>query len=378
MWICASTISMPFLPRKKSRRRLALSPHRDPSVPHARGAQQAAVDRRMQPGVREKKTCPSGLCQSKSTHRGFGGKIMKLVVSIAIAVSLACQVPAIAQTTTPAATIVVPDLPDEDFSAWTEKSNAYVDLLNGSLRAIDSLKRYRSWVDMKTGPTGDERYISYGLYSVSPEQATKIVAEARAAADGPPTIPPLDDAARRYAASFEALVPILNDAAAYYQRQDYKDDKMAGGQALHAKIVPAMAAFLAAREQLEGAEEELSAGLDRQGLALIERREGKTLHWQVRRLGMTAKAALRAMPAGKTDAEMAAFGAAIAAYADAVRDFDNFAKSAGHADQSGPRELLARFRTLREKVEKKDAGQADFSNVVGQYNAVVDLMNSYQ
>jgi uncharacterized protein DUF3829 len=169
---------------------------------------------------------------------------------------------------------------------------AYVDLLNGSLRAIDSLKRYQSWVDMKTAPTGSERYISYGLYSVGPELTNRVVAAARAAADGPPPMPPLDYAARDYAASFEALVPILNDASAYYERQDYKDDdKMTGGQALHAKIVPAMAAFLATRERLEAAQEDLSAGLERQGLALVERREGKTLHWQIRHLGMTAKTA---------------------------------------------------------------------------------------
>jgi hypothetical protein len=213
---------------------------------------------------------------------------------------------------------------------------------------------------------------------VSPEQASKVVAEARAAVAAPPSIPPLDDAARDYAASFEALVPILNDASAYYERQDYKDDKMAGGQALHAKIVPAMTAFLATRARLEEAEEELSAGLDRQGIALIERREGKSLQWQIRHLGMTAKAALRAMPRGQSADEITAFSAAITTYADAVKEFDAFTKSSGKYDPSNPRELLARFRTLREKLEQKDAHQADFSNVIGQYNSVVDMMNSYR
>jgi len=46
-------------------------------------------------------------------------------------------------------------------------------------------------------------------------------------------------------------VPILNGAAAYYARKDYTDDNMAGGKALHAKIIPAMNAFLAARARLE-------------------------------------------------------------------------------------------------------------------------------
>lgn len=121
----------------------------------------------------------------------------------------------------------------------------------------------------------------------------------------------------------------------------------------------------------------MSAGLDRQELALIERREGKSQHWQIHHLAMTAKAALRAMPREPDAATLATFNAALAAYAQAVSDFDGFLKSSGQADQSSPRELLARFRTLREKIEKKDAGQADFSNVVGQYNAVIGLMNSF-
>jgi hypothetical protein len=84
------------------------------------------------------------------------------------------------------------------------------------------------------------------------------------------------------------------------------------------------------------------------------------------------------MPRGQSADEIATFSAAIKTYADAVRGFDGFLKSSGQADQSNPRELLARFRTLREKVEKKDVDKTDFSNVIGQYNAFVDMMNSYQ
>jgi len=40
------------------------------------------------------------------------------------------------------------------------------------------------------------------------------------------------------------------------------------------------------------------------------------------------------------------------------------------------RELLARFRTLRERIEKKDACSADFQNVIGQYNAAAGWTNS--
>ena len=296
------------------------------------------------------------------------------------AAALAFAFPALAQNalSSPPITITVPDLQPADFQLWIAKSNAYVELLNSSLRAIDSLRRYESWVDMKTGPTGKERYISYGLYSVSPELAKQAIDKARAAADGPPSIPPLDAAARDYATAFETLVPILNDASAYYERQDYKDDKMAGGKAFHAKIVPAMNAFLAARGRLEAGQEALSAGLDKQELALLEKNEGKSERWHVRSLAIAAKAAVNALPKDQTPEELTAFSAAVTTYAAAVRDFDDFNKTAGKSDQSNPRSFLAGLRELRDKAEKKQANQTDFRNIISQYNAVVDMVNSYQ
>jgi hypothetical protein len=252
-----------------------------------------------------------------------------------------------------------------------------VDLLNGSTRAIDSLRRYASWVDMKAGPTGKERYI-YGLYTVEPTSAAKVIAKARAAAAAPPPIPGLDGAALAYAASFETLEPLVDDAAGYYDRKDYTDDNMAGGKALHAKIVPAMNTFLAARARLEDGQEQLSAGLERQELALIEAREGKSRRWHLRNIAITAKAALNAMPHDPNATDMTAFSNAIAAYADAARGYEDASKTLGTNDGTVGRGLAAQFRTLREKIEKKDAREEDFKHVVAEYNSLIDWLNSYQ
>jgi hypothetical protein len=299
---------------------------------------------------------------------------LNLLALVAAAVLMLPQL-APAQTSPPMA-INVPQLNEAEFQRWVGKSNAYVGLLNDSTRALDSLRRYASWVDMKVGPTGKERYIMYGLYSVEPTGAARAIAKARESAGAPPPIPLLDEAARAYAASFETLVPLLNDAAGYYERKDYTDDKMAGGKALHAKIVSAMNAFLASRERLEAGQEQLSAGLARQELALIEAREGKSKRWYLRNLAIAAKATIDAMPHDPKATDMTAFSAKIIAFAQAVRDFDEASKTFSGGDASSARELLARFRTLREKIEKKDASGADFQNVVGQYNAVVGWMNS--
>jgi hypothetical protein len=98
-------------------------------------------------------------------------------IFVAAAMLMLCQFAA-AQAP-PSTTINVPQLSDAEFQRWVGKSNAYVELLNDSTCALDSLQRYASWVDMKVGPTGKERYISYGLYSVEPTIAARAIAKAR-------------------------------------------------------------------------------------------------------------------------------------------------------------------------------------------------------
>jgi hypothetical protein len=299
-------------------------------------------------------------------------KSLNLFAAVTAAVLM---LPALAAAQTPAPmTINVPQLDQQDFQLWVGKSNAYVELL--TTRAIDSLRRYASWVDLKVGPTGKERYISYGLYSIEPSIAAQVIAKTRAAAAGPPPIPPLDGVALAYAASFETLMPLLNDAAGYYERKDYTDDNMARGKELHAKIIPAMNTFLAARAQLEDGQEQLSDGLDRQELALIEAREGKSRLWHLRNLAITAKAALNAMPHDPNATDMTPFSSSIAAYADAVRGFEAAPKPRNAAsDGTNAEDLVARFRTLREKIQKKDVRKEDFQDAINEYNSVIDWLN---
>jgi hypothetical protein len=132
------------------------------------------------------------------------------------------------------------DAPTNDatarLNAVTEKFNAYVDFLNRTLRASESIDRYKSWVNWTTGPTGRERII-YGLYDVYDTSGES--AKATAATNAEPSTPELDAAMRDYIAANAALGPILTEANGYYERADYKVDKMAEGKALHAKIVAA-------------------------------------------------------------------------------------------------------------------------------------------
>jgi Protein of unknown function (DUF3829) len=63
-----------------------------------------------------------------------------------------------------------PSADEESLQATTHKFNAYVGFMNRTLRAVQSLDRYKSWVNMKTGPTGHESNI-YGLYSFTTRRA---------------------------------------------------------------------------------------------------------------------------------------------------------------------------------------------------------------
>ncbi len=123
---------------------------------------------------------------------------------------------------------------EEDHGAAVEKMNAYVGFMNRAIRASDSLSRYESWVNMKKGPTGKERII-YGLYA--PYDVRTEIAKAEEATGAEPKIPDLDAAMTRFIAVYKELAPVLEKASKYYDRSDYKSDKMQGGKEFHAQII---------------------------------------------------------------------------------------------------------------------------------------------
>ena len=141
------------------------------------------------------------------------------------------------------------------------------------------------------------------------------------------------------AAAFEALFPILNEADAYYERKDYMYDKMAGGRELHAKLVPAALAYLAAREKTEGLQEQFKEMIDRHQLARIEKTEGKSVRWHARYTSMMAKKAVDLLPRDpRKPGDLKAFDAALASFGEAVKEFDTAARTSG---KSSSMELLA-------------------------------------
>ncbi len=133
----------------------------------------------------------------------------------------------------------------------SEKTNTYIECSNKFVsRAYEAKKRYLSWVDPKTGPTGKERGVM-GTYKLNGDVAKDCRAKVDRIAAAEPRMPELEAAGEALTASLEVLGPLLEDAAAYYDgKQAYKADKMKHGAELHPTLMAAFDAFTKADEQM--------------------------------------------------------------------------------------------------------------------------------
>jgi hypothetical protein len=202
-----------------------------------------------------------------------------------------------------------------DPPSLTEKLNAYVGCINRlSERSHDSRRRYFSWVG-KNGPTGKERII-YGTYTIyDTSDCRKNVEQANALE---PRDAELEAAASAYADAVSKLEPLLKEADDYYQQEDYKDDRMAKGRALHPRLVAAWDAFANADKALRAGVEGINDRRALVRLAAIEQSEGKKARYHVEAVMIGAKRILRSMETDKPNA---------AAMAQAVNEYEALVKS---------------------------------------------------
>lgn len=231
------------------------------------------------------------------------------------------------------ATILLAPLAVDTAAAQTppavEKLNAYVGCINRlSERSYQSRSRYFSWA-APSGPTGRERII-YGTYTIyDTSDCLKNVEKAN-------TLEPhdaaLEAAATSYAKAVARLEPLLKEADDYYSQQNYKDDKMAKGRALHPMLVAAWDAFASADKNLRGGVEAINDRRAVEKLATIEQSEGKQARYHVEALMIQAKRVLRAEDGAKPD--LAAITAALNDYEAIVKGAEQFSGSGG-ADKIG-------------------------------------------
>ena len=97
------------------------------------------------------------------------------------------------------------------------------------------------------------------------------------------------------------LEPLLREADDYYSQQDYKDDRMAKGKALHPRLVAAWDAFASADQKLRSGVEAINEKSAAVRLAEIERSEGRKARYHVEAVMIHAKRVLRAQDSAKPD-----------------------------------------------------------------------------
>jgi hypothetical protein len=210
------------------------------------------------------------------------------------------------------------------------KMNAYVGCLNRiSARAFDSRARYFSWA-AKSGPTGRERII-YGLYTISgTADCAGNVAKANAIE---PHDAALEAAGSAYAEAAGALEVLLKEADDYYTQENYKDDKMAKGKALHPRLVAAWDTFESADRALRGEVEAINDKRAVEKLAAIEASEGKKARYHVEALMIHAKRVLRTVDTKTPDP--GAMAQAIAGYEEIIKGAEGFTGSGLARDKIG-------------------------------------------
>ncbi|MET0604937.1 MAG: YiiG family protein [Beijerinckiaceae bacterium] len=267
---------------------------------------------------------------------------------------------------------------DPELQALIRKSNAYIGLMNRTLRAVESWNRYRSWVNPRSGPTGRERVI-YGMYSLY--DVREEIAKANEAASSPPSLPGVDASVKRYILAYNSFAPLVAEAEGYYERKDYLADKFAEGKELHAKLAPAAETFLQARADFEREMNAIKNDLDARELADIERREGRKARWHMRNVMVSAQKVVDLLPTGYSlVVDLPEFDAALDNFAAAVKVMDAYAAANPNSFgvfESQPRAYLGKLREFRQKIEgtKGDARRAntwnDLSWLVNDYNMMV-------
>jgi hypothetical protein len=219
------------------------------------------------------------------------------------------------------------------------KLDLYVeDCLNRfSPRTYQSWERYLQWVDPATGPTGNEMH-KYGLYSLNfpAHQCSKA---ARDAAARPPSMPELEAAADQYVIALEKVALAIEEANAYYEHEDWKDDGMARGKRMHGPLMAAWEEFARADEALSA---QVATKEVESAMRLSERLRASGSDW---RLVLVIDAYLAARPMAQTAAtarvdgsgrlvglDVAAYGAQVEAFEKAADALGKVARETGWTD----------------------------------------------
>lgn len=253
------------------------------------------------------------------------------------------------------AALVLPTPEDRAFAQTpplTEKINAYVGCINRlSERSYDSRRRYFEWVG-KNGPTGKERII-YGTYTIYDTSACRKAVEKANTLE--PRDASLEAAASAYADAVGKLEPLLKEADDYYEQENYKDDGMAKGKAMHPRLIAAWDAFAAADTALRNGVEAINDRRAAEQLAELEQKEGRKAAYYVQALMIHAKSVLRVETSRTPD--VAAITKAVSEFEDTVKGAEEFSGNGsgkiGSSLMGNAKSFLVTSKQLMRRIRDK-------------------------
>ena len=182
--------------------------------------------------------------------------------------------------------------PDRDLR---DEMNGYVECINRSQsRAQQSYDRYLSWVSKAAGPNCNERYITYGLYSLYDDSIEKCNQAAKRGAEGVPSLPELEKASADLAKCSADLIPLVKKASDYYDQQDFKDDACAKGKEMHPQLIATFERCFASAKVLGDGVDTLKAEADRREIVKLEQ-QGQSFRLHTLRLMLTARELLKTL-----------------------------------------------------------------------------------
>ncbi|MCF6321516.1 MAG: caspase family protein [Rhizobiaceae bacterium] len=196
---------------------------------------------------------------------------------------------------------------DEELEQRFAKFNTILELMKDSniLRAILSYDRYKSWCckNLEKGPTGKERYISYGLYGLYyldweqfkimakiDEKTAQQMEQANAKPSTwmdkfynlplrKPAFDKFDNATAKLISAFITLHPIVQNADKYYNNELFQYDSGQGARKIHRELYPQFEKFIKAYSSLAAI---LLNGMDEikaQEIDYIALKNGRSWEW---------------------------------------------------------------------------------------------------
>lgn len=276
------------------------------------------------------------------------------------------------------------------------KLGEYISCMNlTSKRVVDSRNRYLSWVkNEQAGPTGKERHV-YGLYEIHTDSCYQALDRAKGMG---PSLPDVESAAAEYRKALEQLEPVVKQANKYYDQDDYKDDKMAKGKALHPELMNGFAKFEQVSKGFEERVTTLNDEVNARQLVRLEQDPSRRLQYLSQRSLNEAKALINMIDIAELkELDQQKYDVALQTYDKTLTELEQYADSnKARADKvmmfssylSSCKAFLKSAKELmRRKRDNKDFNKEFFSKssptmvdghpaqVIEKYNRMINDSN---